>query len=465
MTIKASLADLRHNESIRLPFETMNHDGGNPLDDSAQTLVDKSAHLKPMQDEFLNYVHGTDSISQLSLNVNDSATDKTFDEVYEMGKVLGEGGFAFVYQCRHLHNHNTYAVKEVIKKDSTNGEEIRDEIFALKVVKESSHFVRLLDVFEEPTKTFLIMEEMKGGDLLDKLAEIEVYEEWEAKKVARTLMEAVHYCHKRKIAHRDIKPENILLPRADDITIIKLADFGCAKEWKESPNEMHTLCGSPQYVAPEVVGDTREEGEGYNFQCDLWSVGVVLYILLGGYAPFESEDSHELLDLICSADYEFHEEYWDDIEEKPKDLIRNLLEVDPGQRLTARQALRSPWLRRRDGDWVKEMDDSNSSSNSRLVLWLEKQKSRRFSLTPDSSAAATAAAADGKSAIDDSNNDSSTNWDQNEDSNRSLGNNWWNTGSAHEADEARSFADGPLSSGPGQDSSSAGFCLADSSAE
>ena len=268
------MEDPRRNQSIRLPFETdLMMEGPSPLDDSSRTLVDKTPNLKPIHDEFLDFVRSQDSISQLSLSVNDSASDKTFEEVYEIGEVLGEGGFAFVYQCRHRSNHHTYAVKEVLKKDHTNGDEIKDEIAALRRVKECPHFVRLLDVFSEPKTTFLVMEEMKGGDLLDKLAEIEVYEEWEARKVARTLLEAVQYCHKRKIAHRDIKPENILLPRADDITIIKLADFGCAKQWNK-PNEMHTLCGSPQYVAPEVVGDTRAEGEGYNCQCDLWSCGV-----------------------------------------------------------------------------------------------------------------------------------------------------------------------------------------------
>lgn len=262
------------------------------LDDSLaeQTLADRES-LHKVQDEFLSFVKSQDSISQLSFTVNDSARGEHFDKVYEMGDVLGEGGFAFVYQCFHKRNHHTYAVKEVIKKKEqegsegqrnyANGDEIREEIAALRLVKESPHFVRLLDVFDEPTTTFLIMEEMKGGDLLDKLGEIEVYEEWEARKVARTLLEAVHYCHRRKICHRDIKPENILLPRADDLTQIKLADFGCARQWIK-PNEMQTLCGSPQYVAPEVVGDSRPEGQGYNCQCDLWSVGVVLYIMLGG---------------------------------------------------------------------------------------------------------------------------------------------------------------------------------------
>ena len=249
--------------SLRLPFEmhhisgnisiNINSNGNHPgLDDSDQTLVDTTTAnlIKPLQEEFLEYVQrrtreNDQSLSQLSLCVNDSAVDKKFDEVYQKGKILGEGGFAFVYQCRHMVNGHTYAVKEVIKSDyekSASGDEIKQEIAALRIVKECPHFVRLLDVFHQVDRTYLIMEEMKGGDLLDKLAEIEVYEEWEARKLIRTLLEAVAYCHRRKIAHRDLKPENILLPKTDDISAIKLTDFGCAKRWTR-PNEMVTLCG------------------------------------------------------------------------------------------------------------------------------------------------------------------------------------------------------------------------------
>lgn len=431
--------------SIRIPALMRNSIS---LDDSTQTLIDTTtleimSKFKPVQNEFLDYVHQRTShsrrrsstqqqhkadeddhhdsynfkdfvvgaakeqeedeatfdtsnndlsLSQLSLAVNDSAVDKKFADVYHMGKVLGEGGFAFVYQCKHKENGHSYAVKEVVKSDygqknpnnaqkgniaKSDNMEIKQEIAALRLVKESPLFVRLLDVFDdEPdNRTWLVMEEMKGGDLLDKLSEIEVYEEWEARKMARTLLEAVAYCHKRHICHRDLKPENILLPKAHDITCIKLADFGCAKLWTK-PMEMTTLCGSPQYVAPEVVGLSSSDNtySGYSCQCDLWSVGVVLYIVLGGYAPFESDDEGELVEMICNGEYEFHEEYWDDVEEAPKALIEQLLEVNPRKRLTARQALNSPWLRRRDKDWVREMDESSShSSQSTFSAWLERR--------------------------------------------------------------------------------------------
>jgi len=376
------VSSLRNDTSLRLPceFEPSGQPSShNDLDGRDQTLVDTRRSFKAIQAEFLEYVQhkknqDDDSLSQFSYCVNDSIVDKQFTDVYTKGKVLGEGGFAFVYQCRHTENKRAYAVKECIKQKSKESQDdIKDEIAALRQVKESPLFVRLLDVFHEPDCTYLVMEEMKGGDLLDKLTDIEIFEEWEARRLIRTLLEAVAYCHKRRICHRDIKPENILLPKAHDITTCKLGDFGCAHRWKK-PNEMDTLCGSPQYVAPEVVND-RPIGHGYSSQVDLWSCGVVLYIILGGYAPFESDDEHELLDLICEGNYEFHDEYWHEVEEAPKELISKLLVVNPLKRLTARQALNSPWLRRRDSDWIKEMDDSQSSFDA----WLEKRNSMHTS--------------------------------------------------------------------------------------
>lgn len=459
MTRKLQMEAMRDHHSLRLPFE-MDSDMKDDLDDSAQTLGDTVERFKPIQAEFLQYVQHKqledDSLSQLSYCVNDSNVDKIFDDVYDKGKVLGEGGFAFVYQCRHVENRHMYAVKECIKNGSEhNQKEIKNEVAALRRIKESPLFVRLLDVFDQPDRTYLVMEEMKGGDLLDKLSEIEVYEEWEARRLMRTLVEAVAYCHKRKICHRDIKPENILLPRADDVTLIKLADFGCAKQWKK-PSEMETLCGSPQYVAPEVVGE-RPGGLGYNCQCDLWSCGVVLYIVLGGYAPFESEDEHDLLDLICNGEYEFDEEYWGDVEDSPKELIAQLLQVNPRKRLSARQSLNSSWLRRRDKDWIEEMDDSQSSFGT----WLEKRNSlhsSRASLNYSQASLSTGSshndneaskhsvprAESEESAALDSNN-------VNQESTNSLNQLWEDD--ATQEDVAPFAGSGPLSPGPGQDSS------------
>jgi len=339
--------------------------------------VDKSKRklgkdfLKHLMDHSAHGARGQSGISQLSLLVNDSAAGLPFDDVYDMGDVLGEGGFAFVYRCKHKKNGHEYAVKEILHTDSqyqSAGESVRGEINALKLLKEGPYVVRLLDVFYEPDRTMMVQEIMKGGDLLDKLTEIEVYTPKDARKVSRTLLEALAYCHKKGICHRDIKPENILLVNENDLTHIKIADFGCAKRIT-GPKCMKTLCGSPQYVAPELL----THDDGYNEMCDMWSCGVVIYVLLGGYAPFDAPEC-ELAELITAGVYEFHEEYWDDIPGAAKNLIQHLLQVDPEDRYTPDEALASRWLRRKD----KEMADSfHDSTHGSFRAWLERRSSNR----------------------------------------------------------------------------------------
>lgn len=311
-------------------------------------------------------------ISQLSLLVNDSASGTPFDDVYDMGDVLGEGGFAFVYNCTHKKNKHHYAVKEILHSENyqSAGESVRGEIHALKLLREGPYVVRLLDVFTEPERTMMVQELMRGGDLLDKLTEIEVYEPADARKVSRTLLEALAYCHKKQICHRDIKPENILLVNDNDLTHIKIADFGCAKKIT-GPKCMKTLCGSPQYVAPELL--THEDG--YNELCDMWSCGVVIYVLLGGYAPFDAPEC-ELAELITAGNYEFHEEYWDEIPKSARDLIMHLLQVDPEDRYTPSEALECRWLRRKD----KDLADSLHESTSSFGAWLERRSASKRSI-------------------------------------------------------------------------------------
>jgi len=191
-----------------------------------------------------------------------------------------------VYRCKHKERRNHYAVKEIFNEMyELSGESLKEEIQSLKRLRDGAYVVRLHDVFSEPEKTYMVMEEMKGGDLLNRLCEKEFYEEKEARKVCRTILEAIYFCHKKHVVHRDIKPENILLATVTSDTNIKLADFGCARRIT-GPKCLRTLCGSPQYVAPEIY----QHENGYDERCDLWSAAVVFFVLLGGYAPFEGTD-------------------------------------------------------------------------------------------------------------------------------------------------------------------------------
>lgn len=331
-----------------------------------QMVINK---LKPIKDDFLNYVGAHHSISSLSFSVNDAAGGKSFDECYERQEILGEGGFATVYRCFHYERMHTYAVKQILKENyECLGENIREEVDALKRLRDVPYIVRLLDVFHEPDVCYMVMEEMRGGDLLERICEIEVLEEPEARKVSRRLLDAVYYCHKKHIVHRDIKPENILLNSRENNTSIKLADFGCARRFEPGTTCLFTLCGSPQYVAPELY----THKDGYDQRCDLWSSAVVIYVVLGGYAPFDAAD-HDLPRIICEGHFEFHDKYWAHISEPAKDLIRSLLKVDPDERATLAAALDSEWLKRRDKDSIRKPNLDGSMTS--FEAWCHNQNS------------------------------------------------------------------------------------------
>lgn len=185
-------------------------------DNSSSTIDDSSAHkekLKVVSQDLVNKFNESKGSfsSELSQSVNDSAMGLSFEEVYEKQEMLGEGGFAFVYRCLHRERGNNYAVKEVFSENyETSGQSMSHEISSLKRLKEIPYIVKLLDVFNGPEATHLIMEEMTGGDLLDRLYEKEVFSEYDSRKISRRLLEALFFCHKKGIAHRDVKPENIV---------------------------------------------------------------------------------------------------------------------------------------------------------------------------------------------------------------------------------------------------------------
>ena len=179
---------------------------------------------------------------------------------------------------------------------------------------------------------------MKGGELFDRIVSKSFYNEKEARDVCTILFEAIGYCHSKSVAHRDLKPENLLLQSEDNDSAIKIADFGFAKRVL-TPNSLTTQCGTPGYVAPEIL-----EGVAYDTKSDMWSLGVIIYILLGGYPPFIEQNQRELFRKIRKGQYEFHEEYWGGVSKDAKDLISSLLTVDPAKRISAKEALEHKWM-------------------------------------------------------------------------------------------------------------------------
>ncbi|CAM9242759.1 unnamed protein product, partial [Choristocarpus tenellus] len=180
------------------------------------------------------------------------------------------------------------------------------------------------------------------GELFDRIVSKVVYNEKEARDLVCTLLEAVKYCHDRGIVHRDLKPENLLLVSEDNDALVKVADFGFAQKFMPDIG-LTTQCGTPGYVAPEILMRKK-----YNQAVDMWSVGVITYVLLGGYPPFHDENQTKLFMKIKKGVYVFHPEYWSDISSEAKDLISKMLTVDPKKRITASEALEHPYLKVKD---------------------------------------------------------------------------------------------------------------------
>jgi calcium/calmodulin-dependent protein kinase I len=269
---------------------------------------------------------------------------RRFDAFYDLQEgQIGSGQFSVVRLARRKEDGQVVAIKCIKKADMTQ-EDIDALDIEKTVMRKLTHpnLIRLLDDFEDAHYHYLVMDYASGGELFHKIVEREVYTEQQARECIREMTKAVDFCHQRGVVHRDLKPENVLLAAANDETI-KIADFGFAKELGTTPDGLlHTACGTPGYVAPEILRQRP-----YGAEVDIWSLGVIVYILLCGYPPFHSEQGqHDLFRKIKAAEYEFESPDWDDISDDAKDLIRHILVPDPRRRFTAAQILAHPWMQK-----------------------------------------------------------------------------------------------------------------------
>lgn len=267
------------------------------------------------------------------------------EEHYEMGEELGSGQFAIVRKCRQKATGREYAAKFIKKRrlsSSRRGvsrEEIEREVSILREIRHPN-IITLHDVFENKTDVVLILELVSGGELFDFLAEKESLTEDEATQFLKQILDGVRYLHSKRIAHFDLKPENImLLDKHAASPRIKLIDFGIAHKI-EAGNEFKNIFGTPEFVAPEIVNY-----EPLGLEADMWSIGVITYILLSGASPFLGETKQETLTNISAVNYDFDEEYFSSTSELAKDFIRKLLVKDPKRRMTIAQSLEHSWIK------------------------------------------------------------------------------------------------------------------------
>lgn len=264
---------------------------------------------------------------------------RPFREVYQLNARLKSGSFATVCRGTHRATGRKIAIKCVLRKDLPPNDDaaVYDEVAILASLKHR-YICPLIDFFDEKECYFLVMELMSGGDLFDRIGTKKTYDERDARALCQKMLDSMLFIHENNVAHCDMKPKNLLLRNDEDDSFIKLADFGFATR-VYGPNSLTKQCGTPFFVAPEILMRTP-----YDQQSDMWSVGVIIFLLLSGNLPFMGRSQRELFRAIVIGKYEFDDEVWDSVSEHAKNLIQGLLVTDPAKRLTAKQALRSRWF-------------------------------------------------------------------------------------------------------------------------
>jgi len=258
---------------------------------------------------------------------------------YELGKTLGSGNFSKVKLGVDPETKEQVAVKIIEKEQLVKErmeEQLRREIAVMKQLKHSN-IVQLKEVMQTANHIYLVLELVTGGELFDKIVQAKRFDEPTARRYFHQLIMGIFYCHQQGIAHRDLKPENLLLDGND---VLKITDFGLSNLQRVGPNGagtlLQTVCGTPNYVAPEVLAE-----KGYNgIFADCWSCGVVLFVMLAGYLPFDDPNMNALFNKIERGDYRMARHFSDPV----KDLIGKLLTVDPSKRLTTDGIIAHPWF-------------------------------------------------------------------------------------------------------------------------
>uniref|UniRef100_A0A8C9G359 Protein kinase domain-containing protein n=1 Tax=Pavo cristatus TaxID=9049 RepID=A0A8C9G359_PAVCR len=231
------------------------------------------------------------------------------------------GATSIVYRCRQKGTQKHYAIKK------------------LKKTVSGFCFIKLKEIFETPTDISLVLELVTGGELFDRIVEKGYYSERDAADAVKQILEAVAYLHANGIVHRDLKPENLLYATPAPDAPLKIADFGLSKIVEDQVT-MKTVCGTPGYCAPEIL-----RGCAYGPEVDMWSLGIITYILLCGFEPFYDERGDQYIyKRTLNCEYDFVSPWWDDVSLNAKDLVKKLIVLDPKKRLTTLQALQHPWV-------------------------------------------------------------------------------------------------------------------------
>lgn len=282
--------------------------------------------------------HGSGASNKLV--VLKDPTGHNIHQGYDLGGELGRGEFGVTYLCTESETKSKYACKSISKRKlrtAVDIDDVRREVEIMKNLPKHPNIVTLKDTYEDDDAVHIVMELCEGGELFDRIVARGHYTERAAAAVMKTIVEVVQVCHRHGVMHRDLKPENFLFANKKESAALKAIDFGLSVFFK--PGErFNEIVGSPYYMAPEVLK------RNYGPEVDVWSAGVILYILLCGVPPFWAETEQGVAQAIIRSVIDFKRDPWPKVSDNAKDLVKKMLDPEPSRRLTAQQVLEHPWL-------------------------------------------------------------------------------------------------------------------------
>jgi serine/threonine protein kinase len=297
----------------------------------------------------------------------------TFEDEYVIGDKLGAGHYSEVFVCTHKKTGDQFAVKVIDKSKSTPKQllDIMREVDVMKLLSHP-HIAHMTAFFDDPSRLLIVMELLAGGEVFAQIVKQKHFSEKVAARMLSNMLGALGFMHSHRIVHRDLKPENLLLTKQseteDDLVNIKIADLGFAEV--VPPSGLTKCCGTPLYIAPEVLNaGLFKTGGPYGVECDMWSIGIITYILLCGYPPFRGKTTTEQFKKIVEGNYSFpSNKVWGHISEEAKDFVSKLIVQDPHARMTAAQALEHPWLKTHNNTHLVESLEELKQFNA-LKSW------------------------------------------------------------------------------------------------
>ncbi|XP_047334619.1 calcium-dependent protein kinase 19-like [Impatiens glandulifera] len=302
----------------------------------------------------------------------DTILGKPYEDVkkhYTLGKVLGRGQFGVTYLCTEIGTGEKYACKSISKGkviSKIEKEDMRKEVQILQHLSGQTNIVEFKGAFEDKNAVHVVMEVCEGGELFDRIIAQGHYSERAAASICRSIVNVVHHCHFMGVIHRDLKPENFLLSDKTDNAMIKATDFGLSV-FIEEGKVYQDIVGSSYYIAPEIL-----RGK-YGKEVDIWSAGVILYILLSGVPPFSGDSDKATFDAILRGHIDFDNQPWPSISRSAKDLVKRMLTQDPKKRITSAEILVHPWMRV-DGEASDKPIDSAVLSRMKQFRAMNKLK-------------------------------------------------------------------------------------------